>query len=218
MQQPDDSEILAVQTGKLSHLLIGDSPRSLQKVCVLSGSFDPLHEGHVKMAEIAAARTGRELVYELCLKNVDKPPLTVEKAKQRIGQSFSPHSLALTGAPTFVEKSTIFHDAMFAVGADTIERIADPAYYDNDVAKRNQAINLIREAGCRFLVFGRAMDRWKRERDQAASNRTDHFRSLSELSLPKILSSLCEEVSRTEFDCSASSTEIRNRQISPEAE
>ena len=79
MQQPDDSEILAVQTGKLSHLLIGDSPRSLQKVCVLSGSFDPLHEGHVKMAEIAAARTGRELVYELCLKNVDKPPLTLKK-------------------------------------------------------------------------------------------------------------------------------------------
>ena len=208
MQQPDDSTILAVQTGELSHVLIGHSGLSLQKVCVLSGSFNPLHEGHMKMAEIAVARTGRELVYELCLQNVDKPALTIESARQRIRQPFAPHSVVLTGSPTFEEKSKLFDGATFVVGADTIQRIADPAYYNNDLGKRDLAINVIRDAGCRFLVFGRSIH----------DSKADSFRTLSEMSLPQSLVAICDEVSRSEFDCGVSSTEIRNRHDSPNAE
>ena len=222
MQQPNDSTILAVQTGELSHVLIGHSGLSLQKVCVLSGSFNPLHEGHQKMAEIAVAKTGRELVYELCLQNVDKPALTVESTRQRIRQPFAPHSVLLTGSPTFEEKSKLFAGATFVVGADTIQRIADPAYYDNDPGKRDLAINVIRDAGCRFLVFGRDTASWKRSeesnRSKSHDSKSDSFHTLSEMSLPQSLVAICDEVSRSEFDCGVSSTEIRNRHDSPKAE
>ncbi len=215
MQLPDKSAIQALQAGELSHLLIGVSAASLQKVCVLSGSFNPLHKGHQEMAGIAIAKTGLELVYELCIKNVDKPPLTVLEAQRRVDQPFLPNRLVLTAAPTFQEKSALFGQSTFVVGADTIERIADPRYYDNDADKRDEAISAIHDADCGFLVFGRSFPDAKPLASETAPNRVSSFRSLDDLRLPDNLRSLCAEVPQAEFDISISSTQIRNQQIEP---
>ncbi|CAI8038541.1 NADH-quinone oxidoreductase subunit C 2 [Geodia barretti] len=51
---------------------------------VLPGSFNPLHLGHEQMAAIAGQITGLEVVYELAVLNVDKPPLEEEEIVRRL--------------------------------------------------------------------------------------------------------------------------------------
>src|SRR5262245_27369270 len=42
---------------------------------LLPGSFNPIHDGHWKLAEVAGRRLGTAVAFELSVTNVDKPPL-----------------------------------------------------------------------------------------------------------------------------------------------
>jgi nicotinamide mononucleotide (NMN) deamidase PncC len=161
---------------------------------VFPGAFNPRHEGHRRMAELAAARLGLPIDFELSITNVDKPPLDFLELRDRAAQ-FAGQRLWLTTADTFVKKSRIFPGATFIVGIDTLERIAQPRYYGNDPAKRDAAILEIAQRGCRFLVFGR--------QSQA------RFCSLATLRLPETLSAICDEVSQSDFRHDISSTALR---------
>jgi nicotinic acid mononucleotide adenylyltransferase len=168
---------------------------------IFPGAFHPLHAGHLAMAQIAEQRLGAAVAWEISITNVDKPPLDFHEMRLRATQfalaDTSTPGLALwfTRAPTFVAKASIFPGATFLVGADTIERIAQPRYYRNDAAQRDEAVSSIAEAGCRFLVFGRRAQ--------------DRFETLVDLNLPPELRALCEEVSEAEFRADISSTELR---------
>ena len=84
---------------------------------------------------------------------------------------------------------------MFAVGADTITRVADARFYGDRGEDRDGAIDEIARLGCRFLVFGRA--------DQ------EGFQELDDLSLPDKLRAICDGVPGAEFRIDISSTELR---------
>jgi hypothetical protein len=163
---------------------------------VFPGAFNPLHPGHLRMAEIAAARLAVPVNFELSIENVDKPPLDYTEMEQRAAQ-FTEQRLPLwfTRAPTFEEKSRLFPGATFIVGADTLVRIGEPRYYGNDSAAMEAAVQQIAERGCRFLVFGRLVD--------------GKFQSLADLPLPESLRKLCDEVPPTLFREDISSTELR---------
>ncbi len=195
MTVPEDLEIEKVLCGQSSVLFLGgDDPRNTT-VCVVSGAFNPVHDGHLKMAEVGAAKIQKPAVFELCVANADKPTLTLEETKSRIGQDFGGHSLALTRAPTFLEKAAIFPGATFMAGVDTIFRVALPRFYDDDISVRDMAIDEITGYGCRFLVFGRSIE--------------GRFIRLSDLSLPDALHAICDDVSEDDFRCDESSTQIR---------
>lgn len=161
---------------------------------VFSGAFNPPHEGHRRIIEIAADRCNAEVVMELSIVNVDKPTLDFVEIADRL-ESLGDAPVLLTRAPTFVEKASVVPGATFVVGADTIARIADEKYYDGKLEKRDSAIAAIAARGCRFLVFGRAVD--------------GRFLLPSELNLPRQLRELCDEVRESEFRCDLSSTELR---------
>ncbi|EAQ82627.1 hypothetical protein DSM3645_09517 [Blastopirellula marina DSM 3645] len=164
---------------------------------VMSGAFNPLHEGHLEMAAVAEQILGRPVEYEISIENVEKPPLDFGEMAERVDQFEPPQRCWLTRAPTFVEKSRIFPETTFVVGADTIVRIADLRYYNDSEKKRDAAIREFNEQNCRFLVFPRQVK--------------GEFTTLEEIELPTALRRLSDGVSPAMFRADISSTEIRRR-------
>lgn len=164
---------------------------------VFPGAFNPLHEGHREMAAVGCDALGVDVHFEISIENVDKPPLDYTEMAHRSRQFAADEALWFTRAPTFVAKAAIFPGATFLVGADTIVRIADPAYYGGDMGACQEAIRTIGNHGCRFLVFGRQV--------------AGRFLSLADLKLPPKLVRLCQDVPAERFRRDISSTELRER-------
>jgi hypothetical protein len=161
----------------------------------MPGAFNPLHDGHRRMMQIAEEMLGQPAVTELSILNVDKPPLDYMEIERRLGQFPAERPVVLSRAATFDEKSRLFAGATFVVGADTLRRIADPRYYGNDPSACQRAIERIVGQGCRFLVFGR---------DCGAG-----FACLSDLDLPETLRTICRDVPAEVFREGVSSTALR---------
>jgi nicotinic acid mononucleotide adenylyltransferase len=164
---------------------------------LLAGAFHPRHEGHRKIAEIAATVLGRPVEHEISIVNVDKPPLDYTEMADRAGQFQPDEPLWFTRAATFEEKSELFPSATFVVGADTIARIAQERYYGNDPARRDLAIAHLAQHGASFLVFARR----GHGRVETADN----------LDLPAGLRRMCRAVPPATFCMDVSSTEMRAR-------
>lgn len=159
---------------------------------VLCGAFHPLHYGHEELRKVAESIVGGPVYYELSIRNVDKPPLDFFTVDRRRAQ-FTETPLALTAAPTFAEKSQVLPGVVFVVGVDTAERIVAPRYYKS--GGMEDALRQIRDAGCRFLVAGRA-----------AAGR---FITLDDLSIPAEYADLFTAIAPAEFREDISSTELR---------
>ena len=170
---------------------------------ILPGAFNPLHEGHRRMAAAAASRLGEPVAYELCVRNVDKPPLNFHDMRARRNQFSTSEEVWLTNASTFIEKARVFGGVTFVVGADTIMRVADPRYYeDGDV---DAAVEELAAAGCRFLVFGRLLV------GVTGAEAGEKFVELDDLDLPERLRELCDGFGEAEFRSDISSTALRAR-------
>jgi len=189
--------------GEWSELLLGKSQlcvqlpsgaSTAQPKILFPGAFHPFHDGHRKMAEVAARRLGAPVTFELSIANVDKPPLDFVEIDDRL-RGLAGQRVWLTRAATFVEKAALAPGATFLVGADTIERIGQERYYANDAARRDAALAEIARQGCRFLVFGRQWD--------------ERFRTLSDIEIPPDLAALCDEVPAAAFREDISSTGLR---------
>ena len=162
---------------------------------VFPGAFNPLHQGHLSMAQVAKRRVGRRPHFEISVANVDKAAIGRVEALARVAQFAKTESVILTRCATFVEKARLFPNATFVIGIDTALRIADPRYYRSPTACAD-AITELTELNTGFLVFGR--------RDEA-----QRFLTLSTIKLPSSLAQLCTEVSEGEFRIDISSTELR---------
>jgi nicotinic acid mononucleotide adenylyltransferase len=175
--------------------------QTLPDVTLLSGSFNPLHEGHRRLAEVAAQKSKQPLYFELPLINADKAPLQQEEALRRAAQfeTFAP--VVLTCAPLFSQKAKLFPQATFVVGADTAIRLVSPRFYGNDLAQVEAALEVVRRAGCRFLVAGRQQE--------------DTFLTLRDVQLPPGYRDLFQELPPQEFRLDISSTAIRTATYKP---
>ncbi|MFM8579163.1 MAG: CinA family protein [Planctomycetaceae bacterium] len=122
------------------------------------GSFDPLHDGHRQMANVAERIVGRPVSFELSVTNVDKPMLDYVELLSRVKAIGSDRALWLTRAATFVEKTEIFRDATFIMGADTFARLADSRYSHGSVAEAAATAERIAGAVRELIVFGRLRD------------------------------------------------------------
>lgn len=171
-----------------------ETPSPLPRA-MFPGAFNPLHRAHRRMGDLAEDMLGRQIEFEISLENVDKSRLDIAAAARRLEQ-FPPHQpVWLTRTARFAEKAACFPGATFVVGADTICRIADPDYYQQDVRARDAAIAHLAAHACRFLVFGRLL-------------KTD-FCTLSNIELPPALLELCREVPESRFREDLSSTQLR---------
>jgi nicotinic acid mononucleotide adenylyltransferase len=139
---------------------------------VLPGSFNPLHAGHVELAQAAQrkllATTGCELPigFEMAVANADKGDIPVATVLARVRQ-FAPGPggagaaglgawpVLVTNATLFGHKAELLRGCTFVIGADTAVRIVDPKYYAQDAHRMVLALQRIADCGCSFVVAGR---------------------------------------------------------------
>lgn len=192
------SDRVANATGSIARLLrekscfVGD-PQSI----FLPGAFNPLHQGHRRMKAIAEQFCGAKVQYELCVRNIDKPPLDFLEI-ERLCAQFSKDDLVLTNVPKFRDKADLLApsgNATFVVGVDTLLRVADPYYY-RDREERDAAISFFLGRNDRFLVFGRTVV-------------GQEFMTLDETELPDELRQICEGFTEEQFRMDVSSSELR---------
>ena len=165
-------------------------------VGILSGAFDPLHDGHRQLRDAAERRLGGPVFFELTISNADKPPLdflTIEHRRRQIDT----HPVALSAAGTFVEKSAVLPRVTFVVGIDTAERLLEGRFYGGPNTEI-PALRRIQGCGCRFLVAGRKQD--------------GSFRTLTELKIPAGLRDIFDELPESAFRADISSTDLRAEQ------
>lgn len=177
--------------------LVDCEPReslAVLKAAVFPGAFNPLHDGHRRMMQIAEEILQQPVTAEIAIVNVDKPPLDYMEIEGRVGR-FVDRPLCLTRAATFEAKSRLFPGATFLVGTDTLQRVVAPCYYGDSATACHDALQRIAERGCRFLVFCRRQG--------------NHVARLSELDLPETLRAICREVPPEVFCDDISSTAIR---------
>lgn len=219
---------------------------------VYPGSFNPLHRGHVALIAAIMSKRGYKprdgsegplvndknelhppVIFEIAAVNADKPPLSQSELMSRTRGLLSSELLqeygivnvcvSVTSEPLFLEKSALFKNCEFVVGADTMVRLLNPKYYGDKDRLKSATVDLtpervlgmqeqsmvaalatIRERGCRFIVGGRATSGTPDFVSCEGILQSDNCKYL-----PSEILSLFEGIDEDEFRVDLSSTELR---------
>ena len=163
---------------------------------ILSGSFNPIHKGHIELSKLASGILGVPVAFEISVTNVDKSPLQPGEVKKRVSQFEKSETVILTCAPLFAEKSSIFKNSTFIIGNDTALRLVDPKYYDNNVQDMYTSLQKVKDNQCNFLVAGRLQN--------------SKFKTISDMAIPEAFISLFQGIPESQFRMDLSSTELRS--------
>ena len=195
-------ELSRLINGELSWLLIAPdgsftTGESLPNIAVLSGSFNPLHEGHKKLSVVASQQLSKDVVFELPLINAEKAPIDLAEARKRAVQFLGFDSLLLSRAPLFDQKAEFYPNSTFILGADTAARLVAPRFYGNTTKGVDESLEHLRKLGAKFLVAGRSSK--------------DDFKTLDDIEIPSSYRDLFSEIPESAFKMDISSTELRKK-------
>jgi len=128
---------------------------------IYPGSYNPLHQAHKEIYNLAHKITQLPVFYELSIANSYKPSMDYVDLENRYKQFNIVNwlnAIIVTKAPRFVDKVNLLKkyfnpkEIILVVGADTWERVYD------DAAHKNGDIKFFEDNNVKFLVFGRNAD------------------------------------------------------------
>ena len=174
-----------------------DASSSRMPELIFPGSFNPFHSGHKEMGKLAESKTGLGLVYEICIQNADKPPLSYHEIKRTLSQFHGHQDWVLTKAGKFSDKAALFPNSVFIIGTDTLTRILDEKFYLNRADMMDQ-LDLFNSHNINFLVFGRKIK--------------SHFIDLRSIAIPGHIENRFTGFGEEVFRDDISSTVLRKEQ------
>lgn len=194
-QRPNwQSDWESLARGEAPCLQLGTPPAD--PAVVLSGSFNPLHHGHLQLARVAQRLLQRQVTFEISIENVDKPLIDSRELQRRLRQFDPQQSVVATCAARFVDKAGLFERPTFVMGVDTLQRIVDPRY-GHSRQEHAEDLRRLCELTSQLLVFGRQQE--------------GRFVCASDVEMPAQLARICRGVPESEFRHDLSSTELRSR-------
>lgn len=153
-----------------SYFFFKDSDLPNRPKVYFSGSFNPLHAGHLAIMHHAESELKSIVIAEICLSAYDKTKLSLDDICKRQEQFANLNRyLMLTKTPSFLSKAEIIRKPLnllgkrepiiFLVGSDTITRINKITYYHNSKEEQLRVYNLFNTHNIKFQVYPRG--EWK---------------------------------------------------------
>ena len=90
----------------------------LKPSAIISGSFNPLHKGHIELYKFSKTLFSSDVFFEISIPNVDKSNLLEKDLNLRVSQFKNNYPLLITNSSKFHMKSELFKETNFIIGID----------------------------------------------------------------------------------------------------
>lgn len=132
---PQDASAKAVERFMLRPFFNVDGSRkdanhisNLGPIGMISGAFNPPHQGHFGMADAFQKSKKKPVVFEVSVTAPHKTALTVQEMLQRAKMLKGKRRVFTADVPLYYDKNKAFNKVSFIIGADALQRILDPVW------------------------------------------------------------------------------------------